>query len=248
VALSSGAAAFLLTLHLAILGDFGLRRWLEEERWDHVAFGLAPLLVIVALAGYLCERRGWAWFAEPQYFGAAGLYVAVLELVALNGRALGHLGVTLAPLSPGKVSDPRLLDTVAVMTVNGILFYVAGVVLERHGTSLLRIPARMLCALAPFATLEPLAYLDETGEYSRRFDWLYLALALTAAFLAQRRQRRAFYYAGLLNTGVALYFLTDHYDWYDRPLWAIAVLGVGAAALLAGAGFDWADRRRRLRR
>jgi hypothetical protein len=174
--------------------------------------------------------------------------VLVLELLALNGRAFAHLGVTLTPLSPQQVRDPHLLDTVTAMSANGVLIYLVGVLLERHGTALLQTPARLLCALAPFATLEPLAYLGETGEYSRRFDWSYLTLAVGFAFLARPRQRHSFYYAGLLNTGAALLLITQHYEWHDRPAWAIAVLGVGVLALAAGSLLDWSDRRRRMRR
>jgi hypothetical protein len=245
VALSSGAALAWLALHLAILGSFGLKPWLDEGRWDKLAFGLLPLFALVAVAGLLNDRRGWVWFAEPLYFGAALLYGAVLELVALDGRALAHLGVTLAPLSSGPVSDPKLLDTVAVMAFNGALFYLAGVTAERRGTPLMRTPARLLYAVAPFALLEPLAYLIDTGEYTHRFDWLYLGLALVIAFLAERRQRRAFYYAGLLNTGVALALLTDHYDWYARLGWALAVLAAGVLGLGLGLALDWRDRRGR---
>ncbi len=223
VALSSGAACAWLALHLALLGSFGLKPWLDEGRWDKVAFGLVPLLALIAAAGFVTDRRGWAWFAEPFYFGAAAL----------------------SPLSSGTVTDPRLLDTVAVMAFNGALFYLAGVSAERRGTPLMRIPARLLYALAPFALLEPLAYLIDTGEYTRRFDWLYLGLALLIACLAERRQRRAFYYAGLLNTGIALGFITDHYDWYARPAWALSVLAAGVLGLGLGLALDWRDRRRR---
>jgi serine/threonine-protein kinase len=243
VALSSGAALAWLALHLALLGSAGLRPWLEEGRWDKVAFGLVPLLVAAAAAGFVSDRRGWPWFAEPLYLGSAALFVAVLELLALDGRALAHLGVTLAPLSGTEVSDPRLLDTVVVMAVNGALFYLAGVAAERQGTPLMRTPARLLYALAPFALLEPLAYLVDTAEYPRRFDWLYLGLALTIACLAERRQRRAFYYAGLLNTGIALAYITDHHDWYARPAWALSVLAGGVAALALGLALDLRRRR-----
>ena len=65
--------------------------------------------------------------------------------------------------------------------------------------------------------LEPLAWLNQTGEYSRRFDWLYLSLSLAVLFLSLLRQRKAFYFAGLLNTGAALWWLTEHYEWFDRP-------------------------------
>ena len=132
------------------------------------------------------------------------------------------------------------------MLANGVLVYVAGVLLERHGTPLLRTPGRLLYAASPFLTLEPLADLVSTGEYSRRFDWLYLAMALGVAFLAERRQRPAFFFAGLLNAGVALYFLTDHYDWYKRPAWPLAVLAAGTVGLAVGFALDW--RRRSARR
>ena len=246
VGLSSGAAGLLLAFHLALLGDFGLRHWLDDGRYDLLAFGLAPLAAVALALGWAAEKRGLAWFAEPLDFGGLALAVVALELVALDGRALRHLGLTLASVAGGKVSDPNLLDTVVVMLANGVLVYVAGVLLERHGTPLLRTPGRLLYAASPFLTLEPLADLVSTGEYSRRFDWLYLAMALGVAFLAERRQRPAFFFAGLLNAGVALYFLTDHYDWYKRPAWPLAVLGAGTVGLAVGFALDW--RRRSARR
>jgi hypothetical protein len=90
--------------------------------------------------------------------------------------------------------------------------------------------------------LEPLAWLAATGEYSLRFDWLYLALAIAVALLSHRRQRRSFYYAGLVNTAFALYYVADHNGWFDEPLWAMAVVAAGLAALAAG---FLLDRRRR---
>ena len=35
--------------------------------------------------------------------------------------------------------------------------------------------AGVLFAVSPFAVLQPLAYLVRTGEYSLRYDWIYLA-------------------------------------------------------------------------
>jgi hypothetical protein len=247
VGLSSGAAAALIAWHLSLLGDFGLRRWLDDGRYDLLAFGLVPLAVFTLAAGWATERRGLPWFAEPLHFVGVALAVLVLELLALDGRALRHLGVTLASADTAKVSDAHLLDTVAVMMVNGILAHVAGILLERHGTPLQGTPARLLYAASPFLTLEPLADLVSTGEYSRRFDWLYLLSALVIAFLAQRRQRPAFFFAGLLNAAVGLYFLTDHYDWYARPAWPLAILAGGALGLSAGLALDWRQRNRRAR-
>ena len=212
-----------------------------------MAFGLAPLAAFALAAGWAAERRGLTWFAEPLDFGGLGLAVLALELLAIDGRALRHLGVTLASAADGKISDPHLLDTVVVMMAIGVLAHAAGILLERHGTPLQRVPARLLYAASPFLTLEPLAHLVSTGEYSRRFDWLYLLAALVIAFLAQRRQRPAFFFAGLLNAALALFFLTDHYDWYTRPAWPLALLGAGALGLAAGLVLDWRQRHQRSR-
>ena len=94
--------------------------------------------------------------------------------------------------------------------------------------------------------MEPLAYLNKVGEYSLRFDWLYLVLALAITFASHFRQRKSFYYAGLINTAVALWFITDHYDWFDRPTCAVAVVAVGVVALVAGFGLDVRERNLRV--
>ena len=92
----------------------------------------------------------------------------------------------------------------------------------------------LFVVLAPFSMLEPMAWLAGTGEYSRRVDWAYLVLAIAIALVAYRRQRRSFYYAGLVNTGFALYFIARNHEWFDRPAWAMAVVAAGLAGLAAG--------------
>ncbi len=242
VALASGFAVALLGAHLTCLGDLGLRHWVEEERWDFLAVGLLPLAIVMATVGRILERRQRAWFVHPLYLGATGLLVLALELLALHGRAFHHLGLTLSSPQAQGISDPTLLDTVVALTANGILFYAMGALLERRGTPLMRLPAHLLHVLSPFAVLEPLAYLDQSGEYSRRFDWLYLFLALTIAVASRFRQRRSFYYAGVINTAVALLLITDHYGWEKRPLWAGAVLLAGVCGLAVGYLIDRRDR------
>jgi hypothetical protein len=72
------------------------------------------------------------------------------------------------------------------------------------------------------------------GHYSYNYDWIYLGLSLGSCLLAHARQRRSFYYAGLLNTGSALYFITDHQKWFDKPWWADALVAGGLAILAGG--------------
>ncbi len=78
----------------------------------------------------------------------------------------------------------------------------------------------------------------------RRYDWFYLALALVITFLSHYRQRKSFYYAGLLNTGTALWFITNHYEWFERPAWAISVLATGVLTLAIGWGLHVRERTR----
>ena len=68
--------------------------------------------------------------------------------------------------------------------------------------------------------LEPIAYLSETAQYSPRVDWLYLGLAIAIALVSHQRQRKSFYYAGLVNTGVALVL-------HRRPPSVVRQAGVG---------------------
>jgi len=84
--------------------------------------------------------------------------------------------------------------------------------------------------VSPFAILEPLAYLSQTKEYARTFDWTYLGLAVTIALLSHQRQRKSFYYAGLINTGVALWLITANYDWFGKQSWAILLVAIASPA------------------
>jgi hypothetical protein len=103
----------------------------------------------------------------------------------------------------------------------------------------------LLFAVSPFALLQPLGYLVRKGQYSLRYDWIYLALALVVTLLSERRQRKSFYYAGLLNTGAALYYIADHRHWFDWPSWGIGLIALGLAALVAGFMLDRQSRARR---
>jgi serine/threonine protein kinase len=245
-ALSTVFAVLGFVLTLAIASDFGLRAAIEEARWDRVALRLFPLVIGYTALGVTMERAARPWFSRPLYLAAATLFVIVLELFALDGRALQSVQLSLAPWQPGNLSDPRLLDTVAMMTVNGALFYAVASALNRHGTEQIRGAAQLLFAISPFAVLQPLGYLVRTGEYSPRVDWGYAAAALAIMVLSERRQRRAFYYAGLVNLAGALFMIASHRDWFGRPAWAVALIAAGLVALLAGFAVDRLERRRRV--
>lgn len=244
-ALSTVFAVLMLFLTISVAADFGLRTAIEAERWDGVAVRFFPLVLAYVAMARAGERSRRPWFSTPSYLAAALLFVVVMELLALEGRGLQRLGLSLAPWQSPDVSDPTLLDTIAAMTVNGVLFYGVGSFVARHGGAIANGAAQLLFAIAPFALLHPLGYLVRTNEYSPRFDWVYAASALAVALLSQRRQRRAFYYAGVLNLGVALYFIALHRDWFDRPAWGVAIIAVGLAALAAGFALARLERLRR---
>ena len=244
VALSACLAALVTLLHLTLLADVGLRRWVEDERWDQLGLWLLPFAALAAVVGWFQETRRRDWLGAPFYATGALIYVAGLELVALDGQALRHLGVTFSRWQPPGVTSETLLDTVAAMTGAGLVLYATAWLLEYRGTPLMRQPSDLLYTLSPFATLEPLAHLGDVGEYSRGFDWAYLLLALSIAFSSRFRQRRSFFYAGITNTAFALYLITDHYEWLDHPDWGGVVLLAGVAALVVGLTLERLARRR----
>ncbi len=233
-ALSAVATLLVFFLNLAVLTDLDLRIWLEEGRWDLLSFHLMPLLLLMALAGHRMEAGGRPWFARPLYVGAVVVLVTSLELLALDGKAFRYLGLSMRGYQSPDVGDPILLDTLTAMTLTGMILYVVASLLEWRGTEVAAPASFLLFALSPFATLEPVAYLNLTEEYSRSFGWLFLVLALTVSFLSHHRQRKTFYLAGLLNTVLALWLITTHYEWFDEPTWAMVVIVVGLVVLAAG--------------
>ncbi len=244
IALSTVFTLLALLFSLAVLADAGLRGWIEQGRADLLALHLLPLVGLYLGLGIASERTGRPWLAQPLYVGATVLTVAVLDLLALDGKTFEHLGITLRALQPPAVSDPTLIDTLGALSLNGIVFYLLAAAMEKANRDPTRGAAGLLLLIAPFSALEPLAWLVETGDYSLRFDWWYLGLAVLAAVASHHRQRKNLYYAGIINTGFALYLIADHRDWFDRPSWAVALVIAGLAAMVAGFGLDARERAR----
>ena len=132
------------------------------------------------------------------------------------------------------------------MSFWGLAFYAVASLVELKGPATTRPAAMLLVIISPFATLEPLATLVHAKQYALGFDWLYLAAALAVAVASSHRERRSFYYAGLLNTAVAVGLLTERRHWFDAPWWAVAVICAGLAVLAVGLALDVRERRRRL--
>ena len=244
-ALSIVSSILLFFMAIAVLADMGLRTWLESGRYDLLSLHLAPLVAVYGLAGWWLERSGRPWFAAPTFVAAAVTVVAVLDLWAIDGKMLHYIGITLRYFQPPDAENPALLDTLAALSFNGLLFYGIATTLERFGRHTLSTAVMLLFTIAPFSILEPLAFLTRTGIYHQRFDWLYLGLAIGIALASQQRQRKSFYYAGLLNAGLALVLIADRHQWFGTPAWAVVIVMTGVAAL--GAGFVLEARRRRAR-
>ena len=244
-ALSTVSTVVAVLLAISLLADAGLRTWLEDGRFDLLALHLAPTAVAYAVAAFALERAARPWFARPLYVAAAVVIVVSLDLLALDGKTFSYLGLSLQRYQSSQVTNPTLVDTLAALTLNGVAFYAIAAALERRGGEVMRTAAGLLFVIAPFSMLEPLAYLVETAEYSARFGWIYLSLALAVAIASHHRQRKSFYYAGLANTGVALYLIAARHAWFDRPRWAETVVAAGLLALVAGFLLDARERRRR---
>jgi hypothetical protein len=242
-ALSTVSSGLVLLLGISVLADFGLRDWLDSSRFDLLALHLAPLVAVYFAAGWWLDRSGRAWYASPAFVAAAITLVAVLDLWSIDGKLLHYLGLSMRHLQPADVENPMLLDMLTSLALSGVVFYAVAAAFEGRGSVAKSTAVLLLFTIAPFSILEPLAYLSRSKVYNQRFDWLYLGLAVGIALISYRRQRKSFYYAGLLNSGIALILIANRNQWLDKPAWAITIVGVGIGALLAGFVLD--ARRRR---
>ena len=232
--LASATTVFGVLGYLSVTADFGLRMAIEEGRWDSVAVRLVPAVLLAALAGWATDRTRRGWFSPPLFIASSLLLVAAAETHALDGRTFSLLGLSMSPFQPEGVTNSTLLDTLAAMTLNGLAFFACAWGLDRASMPGARGAAWLLYSISPFAILEPLAWLNHTGEYSLRYGWLYLILAVAIAYASRLKQRKSFYYAGLINTGAALWYVTDRHAWWDAPGWAAMVLAGGLVALVVG--------------
>jgi len=243
VALSTVFTGLLFVFVLAVLTDFGLRDWVSHRQFDKLALHLAPLVLVYGALGYVLERSRRPWFGRPLYVGGALVLVVALELLALNGKEFGYLGLSMEPFR-GE-GDLKLLNTLGALALNGVLMYAVALAVERRGSDAMRRAGGLLFTLSPFAALKPLGYLSMTADYSLNYDWIYLGLSLGSCLLSHQRQRRSFYYAGLINTGWALWEIAEHHHWRDKPMWAIALVATGLFVLAVGFALHVRERNRR---
>ena len=243
-ALSTVSAATIFLLGVSVLADFGLRDWLDSNRFDLLALHLAPIVAVYGCAAWWLERSGRPWFAAPAFVAAGIMLVLVLDLWAIDGKLLHYAGLSMRHLQPADVENPMLLDMLTSLALCGMIFYAIAAAFERRGPTAMSAAVLMLFTIAPFSILEPLAYLSRSAVYHQRFDWLYLGLAVSIALVSYRRQRKSFYYAGLINSGIALILIADRNRWFDKPAWAIAIVAVGISALVAGFILDAEHRRK----
>ena len=241
-ALSTVAVILLFFFALTLMTDAGLSTWLQKEEYDQLSFRLFLLIPVYGLIGWHAQREDRGWLARPSFVAGALMLVLALDLLAQKGRMFQHLGIR--SLDPDHLDD-TLLPTVIALSANGAIFYAVAASLARRSWSYVEPAAHFLFIIAPYSILEPLAYLAGDGSYSERYTWSYLMLAVGIALLSQFRQRKSFYYAGILNAGLALYFIALRRHWYDKPSWAIGLVLIGLAGLVIGFMID--ARRRRIR-
>jgi hypothetical protein len=92
-------------------------------------------------------------------------------------------------------------DTLAAMALNGVCFTCWPPPSTHAGPNCGR-RCQTLFTISPFAVLQPLDISSAPASIPA-IRLIYLALALSIALVSQRHQRRAFYYAGVLNAGGA---------------------------------------------
>ena len=156
---------------------------------------------------------------------ALATFIAVAHARSVSGAA-AQLGLAQSAIS----RQISMLEK----TFGGALFYLVASAIEHRGTNVMSTAGRLLLVIAPFSMLEPVAAIAERQEYHTNFNWIYLVLAIGIALLSHRRQRKSFYYAGVINSVFALYLIADRYEWFDDPLWSVTLVVIGLVVLVTG--------------
>ncbi len=235
LALSSLAVAWGCLLHLTLLLNRGWVNWIFEEAYHRVALDLVPLWAVLAVNGRIQEQRNRLYLAKPSYLTASIFLVIILELMALNGKILAFAGLSSAvPAGAPEAFDSVFFDTMVTLVLNGVFIHMVARFLAHAASPLLRTQSSWLYRLTPFLVLEPLAILVARDLYGDFYHWLYLTASLAVLWLSGILQRKSFYYAGLGNTVLALYYITQHYLWLEQRFWPFTLILAGLILLALG--------------
>ena len=222
-------------LYCCLLLGFGLKPWIIDSDFHRLAAHLIPLFLVLTYSGVLSEHQNEILIAKPCFTVAAGLMVVILELFALNGKTMELLNISVRmPLDVPEGFDPIFFNTILGCTLNGILIYLIARKLAVTKSPLLRQQGSWLLLITPFLLLEPLSWLVFSDTYGVFYHWFYLLISLIILLLSRVLQRKSFYFAGMLNTVVAIHMITNHYDWLEQTFWPITLLGVGGVLLVSG--------------
>ena len=154
--------------------DFGLRDWLGTAARTCSRCTCRRSSRSIAGRRWRANAAERAWFAGRSIVAAALLFVVLLDLLALDGRSSTISGSRCRPGSRLTAANPMLLDTLAAMTLNGLVFYAVAALSRapRNRPDVRR--GGLLFAIARSRCSSRWRTWSGPARYSLRYDWIYL--------------------------------------------------------------------------
>ena len=227
-------ATLSMTSYVSLLLLFN---WLDQKP-EIKALWCLPLAALEPVA-LLLERKGRVRWTLPFHLVALLALVVGLDVIAANGPTLKMLGVTAARWPYFDLSRLEAFSFV----LNGMLFLLLMLVIERSASLDLRRASKWLEVLAIVHTLSALFVnaMNHRGDGRVRTDvWLYLAAAAVLLVLAPFRSRWRMLVGGLAGGGLGSYLLVE-LGIVDRKTFIIGLAFTGL--LLALGTFAYVRRR-----
>jgi serine/threonine protein kinase len=248
------AAVFWATL----LFVAGMKDWLGRQEFASTATCWLPFVGAMYLAGYRLDRRESDHLAIPFYAFAAGSFLVVTAILALDAPD-SWLGLKKAAYvsstQPVDVVEPLRTARAICFFICGLLYLGIALVLDRSKTRLRRLWGGIMFRLVPPVCLlswdalgeEPLGgfwfYKDIQGNeifYLTPIEISVPILCFVLAGVAMRFQLRWFMYYSLIHLAWFIFRTTDRFL-KNELAWPFTLVGVGILALVAGL---WIERLR----
>ncbi|MBI3267419.1 MAG: DUF2157 domain-containing protein [Planctomycetes bacterium] len=226
-----------LACYGAELSRWGLKEWVEDGPVARALAWVLPAATAYQGIGWLLDRARVSRYAGPFVVCGGALLVG-----ALSGLALYAPGDWFSM----EEEDQDLATKLGFMA-NGLVYYAAAWVADRHGAPLLRRQAYLFYLITPASFLVPLHLLYDRGPLLASLGraplhlgefllpWTCLAFLLLAVPL----QLKTFFYSGLIYLALAFETTTTRHFLGVRA-WPLAMAAGGLAVM--GAGL-WLERR-----